>query len=92
VEELLAERGVEVDHVTVYRWVQRLTPLSRRCPAAAARCRKPVLHPRPRQGPVPVAVTTDKAGPYLQVFDELVPAAAHVTRLAIAITELAHAL
>jgi transposase-like protein len=22
VEELLAERGVEVDHVTVYRWVQ----------------------------------------------------------------------
>jgi transposase-like protein len=27
VEELLAERGVEVDHVTVYRWVQRFTPL-----------------------------------------------------------------
>ncbi|HUP72398.1 MAG TPA: IS6 family transposase [Acidimicrobiales bacterium] len=26
VEELLAERGVEVDHVTVYRWVQRFTP------------------------------------------------------------------
>jgi transposase-like protein len=26
-EELLAERGVEVDHVTVYRWVQRFTPL-----------------------------------------------------------------
>ena len=25
VEELLAERGVEVDHVTVYRWVQTLT-------------------------------------------------------------------
>jgi transposase, IS6 family len=25
VEELLAERGVEVDHVTVYRWVQRFT-------------------------------------------------------------------
>ena len=23
VEELLAERGIEVDHVTVYRWVQR---------------------------------------------------------------------
>ena len=22
-----AERGVEVDHVTVYRWVQRFTPL-----------------------------------------------------------------
>jgi transposase-like protein len=27
VEELLAERGVEVDHVTVYRWVQRFMPL-----------------------------------------------------------------
>jgi transposase-like protein len=27
VEELLAERGIEVDHVTVYQWVQRFTPL-----------------------------------------------------------------
>jgi transposase-like protein len=27
IEELLAERGVIVDHVTVYRWVQRFTPL-----------------------------------------------------------------
>ena len=27
VEEFLAERGVEVDHVTVFRWVQRFTPL-----------------------------------------------------------------
>jgi transposase, IS6 family len=26
VEEMLAERGVVVDHVTVYRWVQRFTP------------------------------------------------------------------
>ena len=25
-EELLAERGIEVDHVTVFRWVQRFTP------------------------------------------------------------------
>ena len=25
VEELLAERGVEVDHVTIYRWVQTFT-------------------------------------------------------------------
>jgi hypothetical protein len=24
---VLAERGVEVDHVTVHRWVQRFTPL-----------------------------------------------------------------
>ncbi len=27
VEELLAERGVEVDHVTIYRWVVRFAPL-----------------------------------------------------------------
>jgi transposase-like protein len=27
VEGLLAERGVRVDHVTVFRWVQRFTPL-----------------------------------------------------------------
>jgi len=26
-EELLAERGIDVDHVTLYRWVQRFTPL-----------------------------------------------------------------
>jgi transposase-like protein len=39
VEELLAERGVEVDHVTVHRWVQRFTPLL----AEAARpSRRPV--------------------------------------------------
>jgi transposase, IS6 family len=39
VEEPLAERGVEVDHVSVYRWVVRFTPLL----AAAARpCRHQV--------------------------------------------------
>jgi IS6 family transposase len=27
VEELLADRGIDVDHVTTYRWVQRFTPL-----------------------------------------------------------------
>ena len=27
VEELLAERRIAVDHVTIYRWVQRFTPL-----------------------------------------------------------------
>jgi IS6 family transposase len=26
VEELLTERGIDVDHVTIYRWVQRFTP------------------------------------------------------------------
>src|SRR5512132_2482839 len=123
VEELLAERGVAVDHVTVYWWVQRFTPLF----AAAAR---PLRHATGerwfvdetyvkiagrwrylyravdqfgqvidvllseqrdtaaarkffiralRHGPVPVEVTTDKAGPYLRVLDELVPTARHVT-------------
>jgi transposase-like protein len=27
IEELLVERGIEVDHVTVFRWVRRFTPL-----------------------------------------------------------------
>ena len=27
VEELLAERGIEADHVTLYRWVQHFTPI-----------------------------------------------------------------
>ena len=26
-EELLGERGIQVDHVTLFRWVQRFTPL-----------------------------------------------------------------
>ena len=32
-----------------------------------------------RYGPAPVELTTDKAGPYLRVLDDLIPAAAHVT-------------
>jgi IS6 family transposase len=123
VEELLAERGVEVDRVTIYRWVQRFAPLfvdaarplrratgdrwfvdetyvkvvgrwrylyravdqhgqvidllmsEQRDTAAARR----FFAPAPPHGPAPVEVTTDEAGPYPQVLDELVPAAAHVT-------------
>ena len=41
VEELLVERGVEVDHVTVYRWVQRFTPL---LADAAGPCRRAVAN------------------------------------------------
>jgi transposase-like protein len=33
---LLTERGVEVDHVTIYRWVQRFTPLLATPPGHAA--------------------------------------------------------
>jgi len=36
-EELLAERGVAVDHVTLFRWVQRFTPL---LISAAQPCRR----------------------------------------------------
>ncbi len=123
VEELLAERGIEIDHVTVYRWVQRFTPLfadaarpcrhaagdrwfvdetylrvagrwrylyravdqfgqvidvlltERRDTAAARRFFTRAL----AHGPPPVEVTTDQAAAYLQVLDELVPAARHVT-------------
>ena len=39
VEELLAERGIEVDHVTIYRWVLRFTPL---LAEAAGPCRHAV--------------------------------------------------
>ncbi len=42
VEELLAERGIEVDHVTVYRWVQRFAPEF----AQAARARQYVVGDR----------------------------------------------
>jgi IS6 family transposase len=123
VEELLAERGVEVDNVTVYRWVQRFTPLfadaarplrqaagdrrfvdetyvkvagrwrylyravdqfgqvidvllsGQRDTTAASRFFTRAL----AHGPAPVEVTTDKAGSYIRVLDDLVPAAAHVT-------------
>jgi IS6 family transposase len=47
---------------------QRDTQTARRFFTRALRC-----------GPAPVEVTTDKAGPYLRVLDDLVPAAAHVT-------------
>jgi transposase, IS6 family len=123
VEELLAERGIEADHVTVCRWVQRFTPLfaeaarplrhatgdrwfvdetyvkvagrwrylyravdqygqvidvmmsEQRDTAAARRFFTRAL----RYGPAPVEVTTDKAGPYLRVIDDVISAAAHVT-------------
>jgi transposase-like protein len=34
VEELLVECGIEVDHLTVHRWVQRFTPLLTDCGTA----------------------------------------------------------
>jgi len=42
VDELLAERGVEVDHVSIYRWVQRFAPEF----AEAARARRHLVGDR----------------------------------------------
>jgi transposase-like protein len=42
VEELLAERGIEVHHVSIYRWVQRFAPEF----AEAARARQHVIGDR----------------------------------------------
>ena len=42
VEELMAERGIEVDHVTIYRWVQRFAPEF----AEAARARQHLVGDR----------------------------------------------
>lgn len=79
VEELLAERGITVDHVTIYRSVQRFTgrihrsrpPGQRRDLAASWRLFTRAL----RAGTVPAEVTTDRAPAYPQVRDELVPSA-----------------
>jgi IS6 family transposase len=86
VEELLAERGVRVDHVTVHRWVQRFTPLL----AEAARpCRHRVgdrwqvdetyvkVAGRWRYVYRPSEVATDLASTYLVVLEELLPTAWH---------------
>jgi hypothetical protein len=47
IEELLAERGITVDHVTIYRWVQRFTPefIEAARPARHLPQRPAVLHP-----------------------------------------------
>ena len=43
-EELLAERGITVDHVTIYRWVQRFTPeFHRGSPALPPRSRRQMV-------------------------------------------------
>src|SRR3712207_9418149 len=47
-ERMLADRGVAVDHTTMYRWVQRFAPELER---------RPRRHPRPRRGAWAVAGT-----------------------------------
>jgi transposase-like protein len=43
VEELLTERGIDVDHVSVYRWVQLHTALGRRGATVPPRRREPLV-------------------------------------------------
>jgi transposase-like protein len=43
VDPVTAERGVEVDHVTMYRWVQRLQNLGRGHYELATDARRPQL-------------------------------------------------
>jgi hypothetical protein len=74
VEELLAERGIRVDHVTVYRWVQSLPAelidsAGRGPHATGDRWLLDDTH---------VKVSTDRAPVYPRVIDELAPAARHV--------------
>ena len=60
VEELLAERGVEVDHTTLFRWAVRLTPLF---VEAARPCRHRWWSSPRRASTVPLrpAITTTSA-------------------------------
>ena len=45
-QEMLAERGVNVDHSTIYRWVQRYAPeMEKRCAGTGVTSRSlPVAH------------------------------------------------
>jgi transposase-like protein len=47
VEELLGERGITVDHVTIYRWVQTFTPeFNRRRSTSPPRRRRQMVRRR----------------------------------------------
>jgi transposase-like protein len=71
VEELLVERGVEVDHVTVSRWVQRFAPLLADAARRFFRRALSTLKVTPSE------VATDAAAVYPGVLDELIPSAWH---------------
>jgi IS6 family transposase len=66
VEALLAERGIVVDHVRVYRWVQT-------CTAEFIDAARPARHATGDRRWV--EVTIDRAPVYPRVSDELAPAA-----------------
>jgi transposase-like protein len=67
VEERLAERGVEVDYLTVYRWVQRFTPLL----ADPARPCRPAVGTRWRLDEAYAFVRNVRRGHYELAVDEL---------------------
>jgi len=69
VEELLAERGVDVHHVTIYRWVPAL---HRRVVVHQPRAegRAGVVPPGTGHRAVLVEVTTDRAPAYPRILDE----------------------
>lgn len=50
VEELLAERGITVDHVTIYRWVQTTVPPVLLLPADIAATQEVRVLSRPEVG------------------------------------------
>ena len=93
-EELLAERGIDVDHVTLFRWVQRFTPL---LIDAARPCRHgqviDVFVSKHRDiasartffatsllaHRIPTEVITDRAAALANVTPDLIPAAFHNT-------------
>ena len=70
-EELLAERGIEVDHVTLFRWVQRFTPQL----VEATRFFAVAIGAHGE----PVEVTTDRAPALARPISELLPGALHAT-------------
>ena len=87
VEELLAERGIDVDHVTIYRWVQRFTLIDAAHPCRHIsgdrwfidETRRFFTRALNTTRVTPVEVITDKAAVYPQVLDELAPGAWHHT-------------
>jgi IS6 family transposase len=78
VEELLAERGVEVHHVSVYRFGQVIDVFV--SPRRDARAARRFFQQAIKTTKVtPAEVTTDQAATYPIVLDEVVPAAWHHT-------------
>ncbi|GGM69659.1 hypothetical protein GCM10007977_084220 [Dactylosporangium sucinum] len=80
VEELLVERGVEVDHVTVFRWVQRSPATGRRRPVRSPYtrgqvvCRSDVCQGNLRRGHYELAVDAPPAVRVAVAFTEVAKA------------------